>query len=181
MPRYLRARYGNTYFFTLVTFNRQPILCLDASRRLLREGIGQVREIHPFEVVAWVLLPDHMHALWRLPEGDTDYSRRWGRIKSAFTKGAKAWLQTPAASDSRRKHREGTVWQRRFWEHTIRDDHDFAVHCDYIHYNPVKHGLVAAPGDWPFSTFHRAVSQGLCPADWGSRPGKQWELGPHYE
>jgi len=181
MSNYRRAREGNTYFFTLVTFQRQPILCLDGSRRLLREAIDAVRKTDPFEPLAWVLLPDHMHCIWRLPDGDFDYSRRWGIIKSAFTRGAKGWLQTPKACDSRRKHREGTVWQRRFWEHMIRDEPDFAAHCDYIHFNPVKHGLVLAPKDWPYSTFHRAVQQGLYPSDWGAEPGMQGELGVGYE
>lgn len=170
MSNYRRAREGNTYFFTLVTFQRQPILCLDESRQLLREAIAMVRETHPFVVDAWVLLPDHMHCIWRLPEGDTGYSTRWGLIKSAFTKGAKGWLPTPSANASRRKHREGTVWQRRFWEHMIRDERDFAAHYDYIHFNPVKHGYAPAPRDWPFSTFHRAVSEGRYSLDWGADP-----------
>lgn len=175
MPNYRRVHEGNTYFFTLVTFQRQRILCLDEPRRLLRESISEVRKILPFEVEAWVLLPDHMHCIWRLPEGDRDYSKRWGRIKSGFTKGVKkGWLVTPDASLSRRKHREGTVWQRRFWEHMIRDDRDFSAHCDYIHYNPVKHGLVAAPKDWPFSTFHRAVGEGFYSPDWGADPSQRW-------
>ena len=176
MPNYRRVREGDTYFFTLVTFARQPILCLEESRRLLRQAIDGVRQVHPFAVEAWVLLPEHMHCIWRLPEEDRDYSRRWGLIKSAFTKGVKGWLTTPAANASRHKHREGTVWQRRFWEHMIRDDRDLARHCDYIHYNPVKHGLVVAPREWPFSTFHRAVRAGVYPLEWGADPETQWEF-----
>lgn len=140
-----------------------------------------VRETHPFVVEAWVLLPDHMHCIWTLPEGDTGYSKRWGLIKSTFTKGAKGWMPTPPPNASRRKHREGTVWQRRSWEHMLRDDRDFSNHCDYIHYNPVKHGLVTAPGDWPYSTFHRAVHAGLYPPDWGSSPVPPYAMTSIYE
>jgi putative transposase len=159
MPNYRRAREGNTYFFTVVTYQRSPILCLEQSRALLGKVIRNVREAHPFSAEAWVLLPDHMHSIWRLPRGDTDYYLRWALIKKGFTKGAKTWFDLPAANPSRKKHRESTVWQRRFWEHIIRDEGDFSAHCDYIHYNPVKHGLVEAPKDWQHSTFHRFVKK----------------------
>lgn len=175
MPNYLRAQEGNTYFFTVVTFKRQRILCLDKSRQLLRAAIGKIRETHPFAIEAWVLLPDHLHCIWQLQENDLDYSKRWGFIKREFTKGTNGWLNTPCQNASRRKHREGTVWQRRFWEHMIRDDHDLKAHCDYIHYNPVKHGLVTAPKDWPYSTFHRYVRDGKYPLDWGADLQIQFE------
>ena len=142
---------------------------------MLREVIRVVRIAHPFSVDAWVLLPDHMHCIWRLPEGDTNYSLRWALIKKEFTKRAKGFLDMPEPTVSRKKHREGTVWQRRYWEHMIRDDRDFSAHCDYIHYNPVKYGLANAPSDWPYSTFHRFVEKGLYPRDWGAA---QIELGP---
>ncbi len=170
MSNYRRARGGNTYFFTVVTYQRQPILCLEYSRLLLREVVDQVRNNHPFSIDAWVLLPDHMHCIWRLPKGDRDYSLRWALIKKEFTKRAKLWLDIPEPNLSRMKHRERTVWQRRYWEHMIRDEDDFSAHCDYVHYNPVKHGLVNAPKDWPHSTFHRYVDKGLYSEDWGATP-----------
>ena len=170
MPNYRRAMEGNTFFFTVVTYQRKPILCHEKSRLLLRKIIRDVRQLYPFSAEAWVLLPDHMHCLWQLPEGDKDYSLRWGLIKKNFTKEAKIWLKTPEAINSRKKHREGTVWQRRFWEHMIRDEQDFSAHADYIHYNPVKHGLSKAPMDWTYSSFHRFVREGLYPKDWGAAP-----------
>ena len=170
MSNYRRARRGNTFFFTVVTYKRRPILCLEQSRALLSKVIRNVREAHPFSVEAWVLLPDHMHCIRQLPNGDTDYSMRWALIKKSFTSKAKAWLDLPAANPSRKRHREGAVWQRRFWEHMIRDERDFSAHCDYIHYNPVKHALVNAPKDWPHSTFHRFVKKGLYSRDWGATP-----------
>ena len=133
MPNYRRAREGHTYFFTVVTFQRGPILCLERSRSVLRESIDKVRTSYPFSIEAWVLLPDHMHCIWRLPEGDSDYSIRWALIKKEFTNRAKTWLSLPDPTASRKKHREAMVWQRRFWEHMITDERDFSVHCDYIH------------------------------------------------
>ena len=113
----------------------------------------EVQSTHPFAIDAWVLLPEHFHCLWTLPEGDSDFSKRWGLIKAKFS-GRFASLDRP-------------VWQNRFWEHLIRDDRDFERHVDYIHYNPVKHGLVANPRDWSFSTLHRYVREGLLPENWG--------------
>jgi len=121
-----------------------------------------------FETIAIVLLPDHLQAIWSLPRNDHDYSARWKRIKDRFTK---AWLKLGGsedqvtASQQRRGHRG--IWQRRFWEHTIRDEIDLENHADYIHYNPVKHGLVSRPRDWPYSTFHRFVKAGQYAIDWG--------------
>ena len=171
MADYLRARHGNTFFFTVVTYGRQPILCLDQSRPLLRQAIHHVRQSHPFLIHAWVLLPDHMHCIWQLPDGDTDYSKRWGIIKSRFSKGVQSFLNLAPANNSRRKHRELTVWQRRFWEHMIRDEGDYTNHCHYIHYNPVKHGLVTSPGAWPYSTIHRFMEAKMVPPDWGMARG----------
>lgn len=180
MSNYRRAREGNTYFFTLVTYQRQPILCLDQCRPTLREVIKEVQFEHPFEIKAWVLLPDHLHCIWELPEGDFNYSMRWGLIKKEFTKRISSrvgyahqiiksqMVGAAHPTESRKKHREGTVWQRRFWEHQIRNERDFAVHCDYIHYNPVKHGLVKSPKDWLHSTFHRYVKEGAYPMEWGT-------------
>jgi putative transposase len=167
MSDYRRARSGNTYFFTLVTYGRLPILCIDESRKALKDAIIEVRAKRPFETKAWVLLPDHLHAIWVLPEGDSDYSVRWALIKKGFTKKIEGHFETPKPNRSQIRKREGTIWQRRFWEHQIRDDADFNIHCDYIHYNPVKHGLADSPKAWKFSTFHRYVEAGLYPKDWG--------------
>lgn len=169
MPSYLRPRTaGGTFFFTVVTFERKRILTLESSRQILGQAIKEVQRQYPFYIEAWVLLPDHLHAIWTLPHGDTDYSIRWGLIKARFSKEGKAVFHGQrSANPSRIKRRETTIWQRRFWEHVIRDDQDFQRHLDYIHYNPVKHGLVARVGDWPYSTFHRYVREGFYPENWG--------------
>lgn len=130
MPNYRRSRIGSTYFFPVVTYRRRPILCLDASRVALRQAIADTRRSHPFAVAAWVLLPDHLHCIWELPEGDSGYSVRWTMIKKGFTQRVGGVLGDASTTASRRKHREGDVWQRRFWEHTIRDERDLAAHCD---------------------------------------------------
>jgi putative transposase len=168
MSRYRRASVaGSTYFFTVVAYRRQPILCDDTVRAALRTAIENVRKARPFEIDAWVLLPDHLHCIWTLPEGDADFSTRWMMIKCAVSLACRddyhhaGWM-----SASRRKHRESTIWQRRFWEHQIRSETDFARHADYIHFNPVKHGHVSHAKDWPYSTFRRYVKQGLCSNDW---------------
>jgi putative transposase len=169
MPRYLRPRTAaGTFFFTVVTFDRRKILTLDISRQILGQAIKEVQRQCPFSIEALVLLPDHLHAIWTLPNGDTDYSKRWGLIKTKFSKEGKALFRLEKlANPSRNKRRETAIWQRRFWEHGIRDDQDFQRHFDYIHYNPVKHGLVNRVGDWPYSTFHRYVTEGIYPESWG--------------
>ena len=178
MPEYRRARTeGATYFFTVVTYRRQPILCLDKSRQILRDVISQVQRSHPFRVDAWVLLPDHIHCLWSLPEGDRNYSVRWALIKKEFTKRVRLVLGPEVdhhRSESRKRHGERTIWQRRFWEHQIRNEEDYTRHMDYVHYNPVKHGLAKSPKDWPHSTFHRYVAEGMYEADWGSVADIAW-------
>jgi putative transposase len=123
-----------------------------------------VQDRHPFETIAICILPDHMHAIWSLPEGDSDFSLRWSLIKSAFTRGLK--LETDR-TPSKIAKRERGLWQRRYWEHAIRDDRDLAHHVDYIHFNPVKHGYVSRVVDWPHSSFHRYVANGTLPSDWG--------------
>lgn len=176
MPEYRRANIpGATYFFTVVTYCRQPLLTDSRCRAALRAAINRVRSELPFEIVAWVLMPDHLHAVWQLPPNDKDFSLRWSLIKQHVTRDCATWLAQQNISTSREKRGEGGLWQRRFWEHLIRDEADFSRHLDYIHYNPVKHGYVANAGDWPYSTFHRHVKQGVYPADWGSiadEPGR---------
>jgi REP-associated tyrosine transposase len=167
--RYRRARVpGGTYFFTLVTGQRRALFNAPRSVRALEEAIADVRSHRPFEVEAQVILPDHLHAMWALPEGDADYSTRWRLIKSHFTRAYVRTVTPAPVGTSRRTKREQSVWQRRFWEHLIRDERDFAAHLDYIHYNPVRHGLAAAPRDWPHSTFAKWVARGAYEADWGS-------------
>ncbi len=169
MPNYIRVRDGLTYFFTLVTYKRQPILCLEESRIALREIIEEVRLFKPFNINAWVLMPEHMHCIWTLDEEDTDYSKRWGLIKARFTKRVgKKLVGNAHPTRSRQRQREKNVWQRRFWEHKIRDARDYEVHCNYIHYNPVKHRLVKSPKDWVYSNFHRYVKEGFYSEEWGS-------------
>ena len=160
MPNYRRARHGSTFFFTLVTRDRLPVLCDAPVRRLLRQAIGELRIQRPFQIDAWVLLPDHLHCIWTLPGNDPDYSARWGWVKKEVTKRLRL---VPGMAGTARP----TLWQPRFWEHMIRDEADFAAHCDYIHFNPVKHGLARSPREWPWSTFHRFVSEGVYPKTWG--------------
>jgi len=169
MPKYKRAyRKGGTFFFTLVTFNRRKFLTNPDCRQILRNAVNFVRQDRPFTIDAWVLLPEHIHCVWTLPLNDTDYSTRWNLIKSRFSKNAKTHLHKPELmTPSKHKHRESTIWQRRFWEHRIRDPDDFQKHIDYIHYNPVKHKLVQKVKEWPYSTFHQYVRQGVYSENWG--------------
>ena len=168
MSRYRRARIqGGTYFFTLNTLRRQAVLTQPQMRAALREGVHLARQRHPFQIDAWVLLPDHLHCIWTLPPGDADFGIRWSLIKRHVTQSAKPETSGIAASKSRVLRREGTLWQRRFWEHAIRDEEDFERHVDYIHWNPVKHGLVRRVPEWPYSTFHRYAREGIYAADWG--------------
>lgn len=169
MPNYRRANTsGATYFFTVVTYQRQKILCQENIRTALRNAISEVRQIHPFNINGWVLLPDHLHCIWTLPPNDADFSIRWAMIKRSVTKQRDPAIQRQLRmTPSRLKRKESTLWQRRFWEHQIRDDHDYQTHLDYLHFNPVKHGLVQNTKDWPYSTFHRQVRQGNYTQNWG--------------
>ena len=160
---------GACYFFTQVTYHREPWLCEASTRVTLREAIVHVRRKHPFTIEAWVLLPDHLHCLWRLPERDSDYSTRWSLIKSWVTNHMRPSLLLAPQATSRTKRGEKSLWQRRFWEHTIRNDQDYRAHCDYIHFNPVKHSFCQAPKDWLYSSFHRFVKEGRYEVDWGSQ------------
>jgi putative transposase len=158
---------GGTYFHTLVIRNRAPLFANEKARRLLGSVIRECLQRRPLTVVAFVLLPDHLHCLWTLPSGDSDYSNRWRWIKREFTRG---WLGDRKKEQRRSKSskRQRGVWQRRFWEHTIRDETDLENHFDYIHYNPVKHGHVERVRDWPWSTFHRHVRAGHYSPNWGA-------------
>lgn len=162
---------GATYFFTVATANRRPIFQSSVAVKLLAEVVAEAIENRPFDRVAGVVLPDHLHAIWTLPAGDSDYSTRWAAIKANFTR---RWLEQGGrevqVSSSQQQKRERGVWQPRFMEHTIRDEDDFARHVDYIHWNPVKHGYVKRPIDWPWSSLHRYVREGILPADWGCVP-----------
>jgi len=168
MSRYRRDNTpGATWFFTVVTYKRREILCDAPVRAALRAAIIETRQSWPLLIDAWVLLPDHLHCLWTLPEGDADFSTRWNLIKRRTSQVLKDACHRPEWMNvSKTAHRELTFWQRRFWEHRIRDDRDFERHADYIHYNPVKHGLCACPADWPYSSLHRLIGQGVYPVDW---------------
>jgi len=162
MSDYRRVKFGGGYyFFTVVTYERRKILAAERARRHLRHAFEKVRSKRSFETIAICLLPEHLHCIWKLPDGDADFSTRWSLIKKDFTMnylgegGAE-----PAQSNSRLKHRHRGVWQKRFWEHCIRDERDLQNHVDYIHYNPVKHELVGQVGNWPWSTYHKYLESG---------------------
>jgi len=158
---------GATFFFTVVTHKRRAILCHESNVTLLREVFRSIMERHPFTIDAFVLLPDHLHCIWTLPENDSNFSMRWRQIKSYFSRHCGEDFKGRQTAAHLNKG-EQAIWQRRYWEHQIRDDGDFIRHVEYIHYNPVKHGLTKAPKLWPHSTFHRYVKQGLYHADWGA-------------
>jgi len=163
MSRYRRLKIeGGAFFFTLALADRGSDLLVRQIERL-RRAYAEMEKRRPFETVAICILPDHIHALWQLPDGDADYPSRWHLFKSGFSRGFPA---AKTRSLSKIAKREKGVWQRRYWEHAIRDDADFERHVDYIHYNPVKHRLVTRVADWPFSSFQRYVEQGILPADW---------------
>ena len=157
MPNYRRLyRPGGSYFFTHVTYQRYPWLCTDIGRHVLREAIIAVHRKHPFAIDAFVLLPDHFHCIWTLPEGDADFPKRWRLIKLMVTKAAGEKLALPLEKGrSGELRREGNLWQRRYIEHYIWNERDFENHVNYIHHNPVKHGLVERSTDWAFSSIHR--------------------------
>jgi putative transposase len=165
MPQYIRAFVpGGTFFFTVTLLERR--------RKLLTENIDKLREVfkavrrrQPFSIEAIVILPDHLHCVWTLPSGDADFSSRWHDLKARFA------AQIPRGERlSARRLRKGErgIWQRRFWEHVIRDERDFECHVDYILYNPVKHGHVARAADWRYSSFHRYVERGIYNLDWAA-------------
>ena len=160
MSEYRRGyQAGGNYFFTLVTYQRYPIFANSENVNLFKVSMNKVKKKYPFALNAIVILPDHLHCLWKLPENDKDFSTRWRLIKRYFS----IELNT---SINHRKEKE--VWQRRFWEHLIRDEDDWKKHMDYIHYNPVKHGFVNFPRDWKYSSFNYWVEKGSYEKSWGS-------------
>ena len=177
MPHYRRARTGGaTYFFTVVTYRCQPLLTRPEAMDALREAFRSVKHAHPFEIDAVVILPDHLHTLWTLPLGDEDFSRRRAMIKRLVSRAA-GHLAAPITASSMKARHESGFWQRRFWEHLIRDDEDYGRHMDYIHYNPVKHGYAKSPADWPHSSFRKCVERGIYPMDWASSVEIEGEFG----
>lgn len=165
MVNYRRIRVpGGTYFFTVTLRDRRSDLLIE-SADLSREVFRSVRQQHPFVIDAMVVLPDHLHTLWTMPEGDSDYSGRWRAIKARFSRA----LANHGVPLVRNRRGEYDLWQRRFWEHMIRDDDDFARHVDYIHYNPVKHGSAKDSFDWRWSSIHAYARKGIIAADWRGR------------
>ena len=174
MPDYRRNRIaGGTYFFTLALADRRSDL-LVREIAALRASVTRTRHLHPFRIDAWVVLPEHMHAVWTLPEDDAAFSLRWALIKRWFSAAVPPGENRSA---SRADKGERGLWQRRFWEHTVRDAEDFARHVDYVHFNPVKHGLARSAGDWPYSSFRRAVARGWYPVDWASHDDNEGDFG----
>ncbi len=164
MSHYRRSQKPGAIFFFTVTLEDRDSTLLHTQVDLFRSAYRKVESQYPFNTIAICVLPEHLHAVCQLPEGDADFSIRWQLIKQAFSRGVPA-STSPSASKIRK--REKGIWQRRFWEHEIRDDSDLQDHVDYIHFNPVKHGLVRAVSDWPHSSFHRYVKTGSLPIDWG--------------
>ena len=164
---------GASYFFTVALADRRSDLLVSHIDEL-RHAYRHVQSQHPFSTIALCVLPDHLHAIWRMPADSGDFSLRWRLLKTYFSR------HFPAAVDrSSSKIRQGEkgIWQRRYWEHQLRDDDDLQRHVDYIHFNPVKHGLVSRACDWPYSSFHRYVARGWLPADWGLATQVQGEFG----
>ncbi len=171
---YRRSRAaGGIFFFTLNLNDRSATLLVDHIGSL-KQAVREVKVRHPFDILAMVVLPDHLHALWRLPDDDGDYPLRWSLIKAGFSR------QLPPLETvnlSRRLKRERGVWQRRYWEHRIRDEQDLQRHFDYIHFNPVKHGHAPRAVEWPHSSIHRYVRAGVLPVDWAGQRDEDWAVG----
>jgi REP-associated tyrosine transposase len=158
---------GGTYFFTVTLSDRRSQILVDRIGTL-RAAFRSARQKRPFAIDAIVVLPDHLHAIFTLPPGDSDFSGRWRHIKGYFTR----HVLVAGVPVERHSNNENALWQRRFWEHTIRSEADFARHVDYIHFNPVKHRIVTRLRDWPYSSFHRYVRQGLLADDWAGDAGE---------
>ena len=170
MSRYRRVRLeGGVFFFTVVTNRRRPILTTDLGVKCLRKAWRDTIQTMPFDVEAVCVLPDHIHTIWSLPGGDDDYPARWRKIKGVFSREYRAGGGPGGdPASSRKRKREVDVWQRRYWEHRIRDVDDFRRHVEYTHFNPVKHGHVTSVARWPWSSFHNHVKQGWIEPDWGT-------------
>ena len=163
MTEYRRHRLkGGCYFFTVNLAERNRTLLTDKIE-WLRESFRHVQDQHPFTIDAIVVLPEHLHTIWTLPEDDDDFSCRWRLIKTHFSRQIE---KGERISNSRQRKQERGIWQRRFWEHRIRSEDDFIKHVDYIHYNPAKHRYVHCVADWPYSSFHDYVKCGILPATW---------------
>ena len=174
MPNYRRNRVaGGTYFFTVTLRDRSSDL-LVAQIAALRAAVRATRARYPFHIDAWVVLPDHMHCLWTLPQDDHDFPARWQMIKALFSRTVP---HAEPRSASLVRKREAGIWQRRYWEHTIRDEQDYAAHMDYIHINPVRHGLAAHPAAGMFSSFARCVALGMYPGNWAGGGEDVTEVG----
>lgn len=166
MPNYMRPRVpAATIFFTVALAQRGGDLLLREVDRL-RGVVAQVRQHRPFQINAFVVLPDHIHAIWTLPAGDRDYALHWGAIKAQFSMG----LATGPLRASHIVRREKAIWQRRFWEHHIRDQADLAAHIQYWWGNPVKHSLVKRAVDWPYSSIHADIRAGRVEPEWSGEP-----------
>lgn len=153
---------GARWFFTVALAERGSSLLVTEIDRL-RDALAATKRERPFEIDAMVVLPDHLHAVWTLPMGDGDISRRWSIIKARFSRGLSA---AEGRSASKRAKRERGIWQRRFWDHLIRNEADYRQHVAYCWANPVKHGLVARPTDWPYSSIHRDIRKDRVPPEW---------------
>lgn len=161
---------GGTYFFMVNCLERKGNDLLVRNIDLLRAIVAKVKRKHPFTIDAWVVLPDHMHCVIELPEGDDDFAKRIMLIKMLFSKGVP---RKERRTNIRLKRRERGIWQRRYWEHLIRNESDYRAHMDYVHINPLKHGLVKRVKDWPYSTFHRLVEKGIYSEGWGGDMEKE--------
>jgi putative transposase len=157
---------GGTYFFTVNLADRTSAL-LTERIEALRDAVRYVKQQHPFSIIGWVVLPEHMHAIWELPDHDLDYSKRWRLIKQRFSRSIEP---EEVIQPSRQSKGERLIWQRRFWEHQIRNEDDLQRHLDYVHINPVKHGYVTRASDWPFSSIRRYIRQHVITPDWACSP-----------
>ena len=165
MPTYRRNFVeGGTFFFTVNLADRNSALLTD-NIDLLRTAFREIRRRHPFSIDAIVVLPDHLHAIWTLPPDDNEFATRWNLIKGRFSRALPAREPISASRSSRR---ERGVWQRRYWEHMIRDEDDLVRHTEYIHFNPVKHGYIDSLAAWPHSSFHAFVRRGDCAPQWAA-------------
>ena len=169
MTEYRRAYIpGGSWFFTVNLAERKPNQLLVEKIDLLRNAFEYTKQRYPFRMDAVVILPDHLHCIWTLPQADADFSTRWNMLKGYFSRHI---AKGERISTSRKSRRERGIGQRRFWEHLLRDQNDFNRHVDYIHWNPVKHGWAKSASDWPHSSFHRYVVRGVYPENWGNHAG----------